>query len=211
MISLRKTRFRFSQISNSILYFYNPSEQISRKKLVIASGVLNTIWNRWNNFWRLYWLAYLNGGYNFNQTKISPLEPTKTISQSLYYMLYLVKKRNTPNGSITNSYQEATWGNIQKIQDIASALVQQNNNINQVLLAINSFGRTIEHIQIVRNTLIHIDKDNMENVRRKVVPYYLIAKLKTPYALIESKEIQTQKMALKFWVDEMNGFLNFLN
>lgn len=210
MYFLRKKKSRFAQISNLSLAHYNFTDSNQARKFIVATGLLNHIWQNWNQFWRAYWLAHIIGGKDLKNNKIIPLSSHLTEPQALYYLLTLINRK--PKGStgvIKASYQEATWGDIKIIQDLALKLSSPKNSVNNVLNAVSLFSLTINHIQIIRNAQIHISKSNM-NKLASVVPYYVISKPKYPHDIIEAKELSSGKTAINAWVENMNSFLSYL-
>ena len=210
---LRKKKVRFLQISISSILHYDLTEPNQLKKFIVATGLLNHIWQSWNQFWRAYWIAHIIGGKDLQNKKITPLYPHLNEAQALHYLLTLIGKRTRGTIGIVNfSYQEATWGDIKVIQDLATELSPSSNNVNNVLIAASLFGTTIEHFQIIRNAQIHISASNMTTkLRTSVIPYYIItSKIRYPHEIIESREISSGKVAIKAWVETMNDFLSYL-
>jgi hypothetical protein len=209
---LRKKKFRFLQISNSSILHYDLTEPDKLKKFIVATGLLNHIWQSWNQFWRAYWIAHIIGGKDLQNNRIVPLYPGLSEPQALYYLLTLIdKKKRGTTGVIKFSHQEATWGDIKVIQNLATQLSSSSNNVSNALIAASFFGKKVEHFQVIRNAQIHISASNMTTKLRSVIPDYVIAsKPKYPYDIIESREISSGKIAIKAWVENMNDFLNYL-
>ena len=209
---LRKKKVRFLQISNLSILHYDLTEPDQLKKFIVATGLLNHIWQSWNQFWRAYWIAHIIGGKDLQNNKIVPLHPGLSEPQALYYLLTLIGKQKRGSiGFINSSHYEATWGNIKVIQDLATQLSSSSNNVNKTLNAASLFGTTIEHFQIIRNSQVHISASNMTTKLRSVIPYYVIASNpKYPHNIIEAKEISSGKIAIKAWIETMNDFLNYL-
>ena len=181
------------------------------KKLIIATGLLNHIWQSWNQFWRAYWIAHLIGGKDLQNQKIIALQPQLSEPEALYYLLTLIGKRTRGSiGEVKFSYQEATWGDIKTIQDIAAHLSPSNNNIHNVLNAVSLFGMTIEHFQIIRNTQIHISASNMNKLILVTPHYVIVSKPNYPHDILESRELISGKIAIRAWIENMNDFLSYL-
>jgi len=214
MYFLRKRKVRFLQISNSSIACYDPAETDQLKKFIVATGLLNHIWQSWNQFWRAYWIAYIIGGQDLQNRKIVPLCSNLSEPEALYYLLTLIgKKKKDSMGSIRSSHEESvTWGNLKTIQDLAAQIqsLSPTSNVSNALNAASLFGMTIEHFQTIRNSQIHISTSNM-NKLRSVVPYYLISsKPKYPHEIIEARELSSGKIAIRAWVENMNNFLTYL-
>ena len=211
MYLLRKRKVRFLQISNFSITHYNFTETNQLKKFIVATGLLNHVWQSWNQFWRAYWIAHIIGGQDLQNNKILPSHPHLSEPEALYYLLTLVgKKKRGSTGFVHSSHEESTWGNIKTIQDLASSISLPSNNVSNALSAASLFGTTIEHFQAVRNAQIHVSTSNM-NKLTSVVSYYVIAsKPKYPYDIIEARELSSGKVAIKVWIDDMNTFLTYM-
>jgi hypothetical protein len=211
MYLLRNKKIRFLQISNAAITHYDFNETNQLKKFIVATGLLNHVWQSWNQFWRAYWLAHLMGGKDLQNNKITPIQPHLSESQALYYLLTLIGKRKRGStGEVNFSYQEATWGDLKTIQDIAICLSSPSNNIINTLNAASLFGMNIDHFQIIRNSQTHISTSNMKKLSL-VTPYYIIAlNLKYPHDILEAKELSSGKIAIRAWIENMNDFLAYL-
>lgn len=211
MYFLRKRKIRFLQISNSSVPYYNSTEADQLKKFIVATGLLNHVWQSWNQFWRAYWIAHVIGGQDLQNNKIVPLHPNLSEPEALYYLLTLVgNKKKGSTGVVLFSYEEKTWGDLKIIQDLAVHLSSSSNNVNKVLDAASLFGMTIEHFQTIRNSQIHISTSSM-NKLKSIVPYYVVAsKLKYPHDIIEARELSSGKIAIRAWIENMNNFLAYL-
>lgn len=211
MYLLRKKKMRFFQISNSSIIHHNFKDTNHLSKVIVSTGLLNHVWQSWNQFWRAYWVAHLIGGKDLQNNNIRPLQPQLSEAQALYYLLTLIgKKKRYSTGEVKFSYQEATWGDLKTIQDIAVCLSSSSNNINNTLNAASLFGMNIEHFQIIRNAQTHISASNMQKMTL-VTPYYVIpSKLKYPHDILDAKELSSGKIAIRSWIENMNDFLAYL-
>ncbi len=211
MYSLRKKKVRFLQISSTSVGYYDLNETDQLKKFIIATGLLNHIWQSWNQFWRAYWVAHIIGGQDLQNNRIIALNPSFDEPQALYHLLTLIgKRRRGTIGTVNFSYQEATWGDLSTIQNLAYEINSPNNNVDKALDAASLFGITIEHVQIIRNAQIHISNSNM-NKLVLVTPYYVVpSKLKYPHEILEAREMISGKVAMKAWIENMSNFLNYL-
>jgi len=212
MYSLRKKKIRFLQISSAAITHYDCNETDQLKKFIVATGLLNHIWQSWNQFWRAYWISHIIGGNNLQNQKIIPLNSNLSEPEALYHLLTLIpnKKKRGSKGTVHYSYQEATWGDLKIIEDLAFELSSSSNNISNVSNAVNLFGINIKHFQTVRNAQTHLSASNMKKLSL-VTPYYVIgSKPKYPHDIIEAKELVSSKIALRAWIENMNDFLAYL-
>ena len=187
-----------------------------KRDFIFASGILNFLWQSWNRFWRTFWLCYLLGGEDFRKNKIFavPSLLNRSEAEAIYYTLYILGKRSSPFGSILGSFQEPTWGDMNVIINIANQVNLPGTQINtikiNVLNALSVLGDTPKHFQIVRNASIHLDKDNINNIKIDVVPYYTIGKFKYPTEILFAKELKTNKIAYQHWVDDLLAVLSLI-
>lgn len=211
MYNLRKKKDRFMQISNLSFCHYDSTEADGLKKFMLATGVLNHIWQSWNSFWRCYWIAHVAGGKDLKSCSIAPLKPGFTEPQAIYHLLMLLgRKKAGSTGLVLSSKEEVTWGHLRTIQDLAYQLQSPANNIADALSASTLFGSKIDHFQSIRNAQIHISTSNMKGLS-SVIPYYVVSsKPKYPYEIIEAREITSGKVAIKAWVENMNDFIGYL-
>lgn len=211
MYFLRRKKVRFLQISNSSIAHYNFTEADQLKKFIVATGLLNHVWQSWNQFWRAYWVAHVLGGRDLQNNKIVPSHPQMSEPEALYYLLTLTgKKRRGSTGSVNFSHEESTWGDIRTIQNLVVSIQSSSINVNNVLNAASFFGRTIEHFQIIRNAQIHISTSNMKKLV-SVIPYYVISsKPQYPHDILEARELSSGKVAIRAWIENMNNFLTYL-
>jgi len=211
MYFLRKKKVRFLQISNSSIAHYNFTETDQLKKFIVATGLLNHVWQSWNQFWRAYWIAHIIGGRDLQNNKILPSHPHLSEPEALYYLLTLTgKKKKGSTGFVHSSHEESTWGNIKTIQDLVIHIPSESINVNNVLNAASFFGNTINHLQIIRNAQIHISTSNMKKLV-SVIPYYVIASQpQYPHDILEARELVSGKVAIRVWIEDMNSFLTYL-
>ncbi|MGG6267712.1 hypothetical protein ACQ4M3_11355 [Leptolyngbya sp. AN03gr2] len=178
------------------------------KKFIVATGLLNHVWQSWNQFWRAYWLAHVVGGQDCHNKKIVPLQPNLDESQALWYLLTLAgKKPRGSTGNIRSSHQEITWGSFKLIQDLAVEISSPHNTVSNALSAASMFGTAVEHLQTVRNAQIHISMSNMNNLTSVTSSYVIVSKPKHPHEILEAREFSTGRIAIRAWVEDMSDFL----
>lgn len=209
MYSVRKQFLSFWRTSNHSLHDLTSISRggkalDDRQVYIYSSGILNIIWQSWNNFWRTLWLAYIMGGIDINKRKINPVDPSYNRNDAIR-CLGKVLGWKYKTGAIP-SYKEPKWGDIENIKKLSLKISPPGSNI---LSAFSVLGNAPKHLQIVRNAAIHLDKDAMENLRQDVIPYYTVSKIKYPTEIIYAKELATDKIAIKYWVDELVAFLQF--
>lgn len=206
MIDLSKRRVRYVEVCKNYSNLYKYTTDKERN--IISSGVMNFIWNNWNGFWRDYWLCYVSGGIGFKRNTIVGIHPKYDDKQSCHFLLYQLgkKKNHTDNDRIIGSYQEATWGDPQNIQKIAFEFIKYYPEMKILLGLLSSYQKEIEHFQKIRNTFIHLNKDNIEDLR-KIVGYYSLPPSNKLIDILESKSLISGKPCFYHLSESMQGFL----
>lgn len=203
MHSIRKQLINFQKTSNYCLSLISLELGDKRKIYIYRTGILNTIWQSWNRFWRTLWLTPLTGGIGITG-QILPSNPNiRDEKEAVHYLLYILNKRPTPNGRIKASYQEPRWGTVDTIQDLSQRI---SNPGNRILGAFSVLGNSPRHLQVVRNAAIHLDNDNMQEVK-SIMAYYKITAVKYPTDLMLAEDLRTGKIAVRNWIDELTAFL----
>lgn len=175
MRDLRLKRKRFIENVETYKLFYKSSPQ--QDYIINSSGILNFIWNSWNNFWRDYWLAHINGGYYFDRSRLNKHFPNYNDKQSCHFLCHLSGKIKNHNvgDALVGSHQEITWGDYDKIIDIATKLssIQPTNTHLQILPTIlASYQTEIQHFQKIRNSFIHLNNEKMFDLNN-IQSYYI--------------------------------------
>ncbi|HPG41456.1 MAG TPA: hypothetical protein PLP19_19550 [bacterium] len=216
MYSIAKQYSKIYSTSQKSLDYFKLCNENSQKNFIFASGVINFLWQSWNRFWRNFWLAYLLGGEDLKKQQIIsvPSFSGKNEFEAIHYILYLIGKRKTPSGMISASYQEPTWGDVDCITKISTNLSEPGTDVDiikiQVLNALSVLGDTPRHLQIVRNTSIHLNWENITNLHNRVLPFYAISNINYPTEILYSKEIRTSKIAIQHWVDDLLAVVSLI-
>ena len=158
-LSHKRDRFIDVIVNYSPLYSYSND----REQLTLSAGVLNFIWNQWNNFWRDYWIAHVSGGFDFGNNPIPPIYHNYTDRQSCHYLLYACGKKNSHvlGSSINGSHQEATWGDPDIITNIATTMLPSHGNMSLLLGLLGHYKVFIQHFQKIRNSFIHLNNEKV--------------------------------------------------
>ena len=204
MYSIRKQFIRCYSTCEFCSLLFKSLGFDSKKNFIFTSGVLNYIWQTWGRFWRTFWLSHILGGEDLGRNRINPYLTKKTEYEAIYFILYLLGKRNNANGSITGAHQEPTWGDIDIIQGIAAELSRRRISIvgTKVLSCFSALGNTPRHFQIVRNAAIHLNKQGYDGVR-SLIPYYVIAEFQYPTDILFCRELRTGKVTYQYWTDDL--------
>lgn len=209
MRDLSHKRERFYSVSNNYSLLYNYTNQ--REQLTISAGVLNFVWNHWNNFWREFWLAHVSGGTDFNGDPITPIYPNYTDKQSCHFLLYACGKRRNHNTSdtIIGVFQEATWGDPDIITNIATTLIPNHTYMSYVLALLSHYNTILQHFQRIRNSFIHLNNENVYQLN-SLTGYYTFAPNQRLIDILETINISTSNRCFDTLIDNMNGMLSNL-
>lgn len=206
MVDLSKKRSRYLEICKNYSELFQYSND--KEQHVITSGVLNFIWNSWNNFWRDYWICHVSGGLDFQRNTITGIYPGYNDLQCCHYLLYkLGRKRNHNLGdSITGTHQEATWGDPDKIQKIAFELIPTYPHMTTLLGVLSSYQTEIEHFQKIRNTFIHLNKKNIIDLN-SLTGYYIFSSSQRLIDILQSQSTSSGSRCFDHLNEHMKGFL----
>lgn len=209
MRDLSHKRDRFYSVSNNYSLLYNYTND--REQLTLSAGVLNFIWNHWNNFWRDFWIAHVSGGTDFNGNPINPIFPDYTDKQSCHYLLFACGKRrnHNPGDIIIGVYQEATWGDPDIISNIATTLTPHHPYMTYVLGLLGHYTTTLQHFQRIRNSFIHLNNENVYQLNT-ITGYYTFAHNHRLIDILETTNISNANRCFDNLIANMNGMLSNL-
>lgn len=209
MRHLSHKRSRFFSIAENYSTLYSYSN--SKEQIINSAGVLNSIWNSWNNFWRDYWIAHVIGGYDFSQKLISPIFLNYTDKQACHYLLFAYGKRKKHNfgDTLNYNYQELTWGDPDVISKIASSLLHYHSSMNSVLGVLSYYYTSIQHFQRIRNTFIHLNNENVYCLN-SIASHYSFSQNQEPIDILEAKDINSQRKCFEYLVDSITGMIKNL-
>jgi hypothetical protein len=187
----------------------NPKEEY-----LFRSGIINYIWQSWNQFWRAYWLAEIIGGIDIHNKKVNPYNPSLTENQAVYFLL-----KGTVGGAYNPSL-EKSWGDYSIISNVARNMFKQDGksiptlSISIKALKISSvislLGDSIKHIQAVRNYSVHMNEFNVKRLLKLKI-YYHIPNFKYPTDFVFAVNKTDGKHAIMSWKDELFSFLSLID
>ncbi|MFI8606450.1 hypothetical protein ACIGCP_18425 [Cellulophaga baltica] len=206
MLDLSKKRIRYLGICQNYSQLYRYSDD--KEQQIVSSGVLNFIWNSWNNFWREYWICHISGGIDFSRNKITGIYPEYNDKQCCHFLLFKIGKKKNHNygDSINGSYQEATWGDPQVIQKIAFELIPTYPQMTTLLGVLSSYQTEIEHFQKIRNSFIHLNKDNVDGLST-ISGYYIFNTSQRLIDILESQSSISGSRCFEHLNENMKGLL----
>lgn len=209
MKDLAHKRERFYSITREYSLLYNYSNQ--REQLAFSAGVLNFIWNSWNNLWREFWIAHVSGGLDFNSLPIAPIFANYNDKQSCHFLLHACGKRNrhNPGDTLTGVYQETTWGDPAIMASIATHLIPRHAHMNYVLGVLGHYQITLEHFQKIRNSFIHLNNENIYYLNL-LAGHYSFSPNQKLIDILETTNIASANRCFDNLIDNMNGMLRNL-
>ena len=191
----------------------NQFATIASKSFTFQTGVVNSIWQTWNSFWRTYWLAEVLGGIDILNKPIVPFAPHLTEEEAVSFILTGViggKKKNS---------EEKSWGDIPRLTGIAKKMYQLDGKLvptipisikaQTVSSAISLLGNSVDHLQLVRNCSIHLDEFNAKRIGT-ITAYYTLPTYKYPTDFVFAKNINDGKKAIVCWQEELTTLLSFM-
>jgi hypothetical protein len=209
MRDLSHGRERFYSITSDYSSLYNYTNK--QEQLTLSAGVLNFIWNSWNNFWKEFWLAHVCGGVDFGHNPISPIYPNYKDKEACHFLLFACGKRtrHNLNDTIVGVHQEATWGDPQVIANIATKLLPHHPHMSYILGVLSIYQTTIEHFQKIRNSFIHLNNENIYNLNQ-IAGHYSFSNNQNLIDILESTNISSTTRCFDNLIDNMTGMLNNL-
>jgi hypothetical protein len=201
---------RFDDVIRYYSTFYTSTTN-QKERLTLSIGVLNFIWNHWNNFWRDYWIAHVSGGYDLNNNPITSIHNNYTDKQCCHYLLYACGKRRNHNhgDAILGTYQEATWGDPTIITRIATTMLSHHTNMSYLLGLIGHYQIYIEHFQTIRNTFIHLNNENVYNLN-SITGHYRFTSGQGLINILDTVEIYSSTRCFDNLLDNMTGLIDNL-
>lgn len=208
MIDLRHKKQRIIQSLDNYHPLYQPNWEPARNKLSYTAGVLNSIWNIWNNFWREYWISHVVGGIYVNSSPLAPIHQSYSEKQAIFFLLIKLGKRNNSRmgDSINGRYQEPTWGDISIIEKLSIELLSNYSHLQQLLNLIGYYRTKIEDFQQMRNSFIHLNNESISNLR-SIQGRYVFSSSQKLIDILEAKILGGNETCFEDLVANMKGFI----
>lgn len=190
------------------------SSASSFNRLLLESGILNHSWQTWNGFWRDFWLAEVYGGSDIRRQAITPLHPTLTEQEAVFFLLH-----GTLGGATPHS-QEKSWGSVQVLSQVCNRMISYDPNpipvipisvkAQQVAGCLPMFNPTLEDMQLTRNCSIHLDRYNAIRAKTNLFPKYTISDYSYPSDILFCRTLTGQTVLSK-WTEDLVCFIQFLD
>ena len=211
-IDLAQQRSRTISIISKYTSYYKYSNK--DEQIIISSSLLNIIWNNWCKFWRNYWIANIGGGIYFDKSIIMGIFPNYDTPQLCAYLSHLQSipvKRYTP-GSRLNHFSEPTWGDYNKIINIASNLstiTSLGAQMTYLLGLLPSYKAELIEFQIIRNSFIHLNNNSIKQLEQ-LRQFYIFQSSSDILDILNAKRIGNSKVCFQSINDNLMGLLRNL-
>lgn len=161
-----------------------------------TESLINHTWQSWCLFCRQLIMASALGG----KTRSGVALPACVVPsdwERVSYMAICAASGNAAKAGRTNNAlrKEPTWGNPDKLVDIATAVATPN--LTTIQSAITIASRCTKHMQAVRNCTAHMCGETFDLVKA-MRPYYNVTSLRHP-------------CDAAFWIDPSNGLHAFVS
>lgn len=148
------------------------------EKIIVSSSLLNIIWNNWCQFWRNYWIFNICGGIYLDKIRYIGIYPSLSPNQACAYAAHLRSCspiRSYNYGDYIQHYQEPTWGDYDRIVNIATNLSnhpQLSSRMNYIISILPAYMNELKDFQKIRNSFVHLNygaiKD-LENIKSNYI------------------------------------------
>lgn len=178
-----------------------PNYNRSLDKFSLQEGYVSALWQSWCRFCRELLIYSAQGAITHGGTPTSsPYSGRSEMEISYVAKQISLRKSVTCIKSLSASYQEHTWGDVNKALMVAAGIGCTNNN--DILQGISGCSR-IKDLQVCRNASAHICADTINEVNLAKVRY-LDNSFKHPSDMISWIDPATRDFLWKSWVDEMD-------
>lgn len=167
-IDLARQRVRTISIITKYYSYYNYSNKA--EQFIISSSLLNILWNNWCHFWRCYWIFNISGGIYFDKSRFGGIYPSLNSNQACAYaahLRYSQPVRTYHYGDTIDFYKEPTWGDYDKIINIASNLQthqQLFSRMDYILNLLPFYMNELKDFQHIRNAFIHLNYNTIKDL-----------------------------------------------
>jgi len=208
MIDLRHKKQRIIQSLDNYHPLYQANWEPERNKLSYTAGVLNSIWNVWNNFWREYWISHVIGGVYVNSLPIIPIYPNFYKKQAIFFLLIKLGRRNSSRlgNSINGTHEEPTWGDVKIIEKLAIELLQHHSHLQQLLYLIGHYKIQVEHFQQIRNSFIHLNNENISKLKN-IQGRYIFNSSQKLIDILEANILGGSETCFEYLIANMKGLV----
>lgn len=141
-----------------------------RERWALQEGFLSQKWQAWCGFCRSTLLQSAVGAITNSGTNTTSIHAARPNEELAWIASRAAAKQSYVNiQPISGSHLEPTWGDVNKIPLIATALAVSNEN--QIVSGILAAGTQARHLQTIRNASAHVSSKNIDDVRALAVNY----------------------------------------
>lgn len=184
----------------------DPVAILRADKFALQEGYVSALWQAWCNFCRELLIQSTKGAVTSSGTTTT--SPHIALSER---EIAYVAKRLSNNLAINSirpligSHQEHTWGDLSKLNLVASNI--GCSNAASILASLSACLR-IEDLQLCRNASAHIAKSTLQDVRQSMVRYQNTS-FKHPSDMIIWVDPSSSDFLWKSWIDEIELAADF--
>ena len=176
---------------------------ISKRRIeryAFQEGMVSALWQAWCAFCRSVLIASASGALSKSGSQITSPYSNLTEMQISYVLRQLAYRNNVAVGaSLKGMYQEPVWGDLDKLNLMATGLKSTNSHI---LTAAFGIGLKLKDLQLCRNASAHVNRDLIREINRARVRYGG-SNINHPSDLIFWVDTATSDFVWKTWIDEI--------
>lgn len=167
----------------------------------LQEGLVSNIWQAWGNFCSEVLISSAQGAATSSGVAVTSQYSLRTKDEIKFISMLLSKGQIIRNiRAIRGSHEEPTWGDVSKINLIASGLGLSNAS---TLTAAFSAAQTIQDLQICRNASAHLNRAALARVRGLSTRYNSDT-LFHPSDLIHWVDTRTRDFLWRSWIEEID-------
>jgi len=176
--------------------------RLTFEEWLILEGIISSAWQYWGHCCRKIILSSALGAITESGAVLPPSAAVLPLQweRASYLAIQASKKRAAQPAMINSTLRlEPTWGDIDKLPNIATALAPQN--LGQL---ISAFGvaTKLKDVQTVRNAAAHRNRQTMQEVLG-LAPRYVASTIRHPSEASLWEDPATKNFAFLSWTEEM--------
>jgi hypothetical protein len=180
--------------------FLVPSSRRRIDRFALQEGLVSVLWQSWCAFSRATLIGSASGSVRASGQQVTSPYAGRSEMEIAYVAKVLSEGHQVKRiKELRGRHQEPTWGDLDKVNKIASGL--NSTNQPQLLTAFGA-GLAVRDLQLCRNASAHVHKDMLDQINSAKVRYSE-TKFAHPSDLIYWVDPTTKGFLWKTWVDEM--------
>jgi len=174
---------------------------LREEDFMFLDGLVSSLWQHWCIFCRRIVFASANGCTTRSGGVILACVTPNTWER-VSYIASRAKNSASVQPALTNRdyKKEPTWGDVNKLQDVITALAPMN--IATLISCFGSISRGPIHVQTIRNAISHRNHQTLRTVKDLRI-YYNVKPIRHPVESVMWVDPTSGGFAFMSWVDEM--------